>query len=110
MRVKGKKLEWYELYYNWNEHQVMPFNIFRSDYIPDLYKEYKKKKIKSKEDVKQFTERYLRTYWSRVEYEIMVGDVGCKFGELEKVDVFRQAIYNIDRIVDYVISELQIKF
>lgn len=108
MKVKNKKLIWNTLNYSWNEKKIINFNIFYQDYIDDLYKKYKKGEIKTKKDLKEYTLTYCRTYWGRVEYEIMVGDVGAKENDYEKIDVFRQVEMNIDRIVDYVNTELEI--
>ena len=108
MRLKGKVLELYELNYSWNDKKIIPYNIFGSDYIEKLYKEFKKKNIKSKNDLKEFTLLYLRKYWSRCEYEIAVGGLHSKYPEeFEKIDVFKQVEMNIDRITEYVIQELK---
>lgn len=108
MKTKNKKLEWYTLNYSWNEKKVIHFNIFYQDFIDDLKKKYRKGEIKTKQNLKDFILLYCRDYWSRVEYEIMVGDVGGEPDELEKIDVFSQVEMNIDRIVEYVNAELEI--
>lgn len=109
MKVKNKKLEWYVLNWDFNANKVVTYNIFYQDYIDRLYKAYKKKEITTKEQLKDFTLRYCFQYRSRVEYEIMVGDVFSKEDELEKIDIYYQIEMNIDRIVDYVNNELDMK-
>lgn len=50
-------------------------------------------------------------YWSRCECEIAVGDLFAKYpDEYEKIDAFRQIEMNLDRMVEYIIRELDIKF
>ena len=75
MRIKNKKLEWYVLNYNFNKKKVVQYNIFYQDFIDGLYKEYKKKNILTKDDLKEFIKRYCFNYMGRIEYEIMVGDL-----------------------------------
>lgn len=109
MRVKNKRLEWYVLNWDFNQKRVIKYNILYQDYIDRLYMAYKKKEIITKEQLKDFTLRYCFTYRSRVEYEIMVGDVFSKEDELEKIDAYYQIEMNIDRIVDYVNKELDMQ-
>ena len=106
MRVKNKKLEWYVLNYSCNKKKVVPYNIFYQDFIDGLYKEYKKKNILTKDDLKEYIKRYCFNYMGRVEYEIMVGDLFDDINKYEKIDVYTQIMMNIDRIVDYVNKEL----
>lgn len=108
MRIKNKKLEWYVLNYNFNKKKVVQYNIFYQDFIDGLYKEYKKKNILTKDDLKEFIKRYCFNYMGRREYEIMVGDLFDDIDNCEKIDVYTQVMMNIDRIVDYVNEELSI--
>lgn len=108
MRIKNKKLEWYVLNYNFNKKKVVQYNIFYQDFIDGLYKEYKKKNILTKDDLKEFIKRYCFNYMGRIEYEIMVGDLFDDIDNCEKIDVYTQVMMNIDRIVDYVNEELSI--
>lgn len=110
MRVKNKKLEWYVLNYEWNEHKIVNYNIFGQRFVDELYKKVKSKKINNIQELKEYIDSYCKYYyWSRCEYEILVGDLFGKYpSEFEKIDVYRQIEMNIDRITEYVNNELKI--
>ena len=76
----------------------------------EIYNEYKKGKIKTLENLKQYLKIILqRQYWSRCEYEIAVGGLSSKYpDEFEKIDAFRQIEMNLDRITEYVNWKMQL--
>lgn len=107
MRVKNKKLEWCVLDYDWNKNKIVNYNIFGQRFIDELYKKVKTKKINNIQELKEFIDSYCKYhYWSRSEYEILVGDLSGKY--FEKIDIYRQIEMNIDRITEYVNKELKI--
>ncbi len=108
MKVKNKKLRWDVLNWDFNSNKLINFNIFYQDFIDELYKRYKNKKINTKEDLKNYILLYCRKYWCRREYEILVGDLSSSRDEFIKIDVFSQVEMNIDRITEYVNRELEI--
>ena len=111
MKIKTVNLDWRVLNYDWNQHKVIDANVFYSDTPERIAKEIRSGRIKSKEDLHFWLNREFQYhYWSRAEYEIMVGDLGAKLEDLEKIDVYRQLKMNMDRIVDYVIQKMEIKF
>lgn len=98
-----KKLEWNVLIEDFNTHKIRLYNIFGTYFIEDL----KKEKIESLEDLKEFIDQWARYhYWSRTEYEIMVGGLFNEIDEFEKIDVYYQISMNLDRIAEYVNKEL----
>lgn len=110
MKTKNKKLEWYTLNWDFNSNKLYKFNIFISTdkFIEFLKRKMTKKEIQTKEDLKKMILQYCRDFWSRREYEIEVNDLGNKPEDAVKIDVFFQVEMNIDRITDYVNTELEI--
>lgn len=108
MKIKGKKLEWNVLNWDFNSNKLIHYNVFYDNYIEELSKLHKKNEISTLADLKEFTSKYFLNYWSRTEYEIVVGDLFTKQEEMQKVDVYEQLMMNIDRIVEYVNNELEI--
>lgn len=98
-----KKLEWNVLIEDFNTHKINPYNILGTHFMEN----FKKEKIESLEDLKEFIDQWARYhYWSRTEYEIMVGGLFAKIDEFKKIDVYYQISMNLDRIVEYVNKEL----
>ena len=102
-----KKLEWYALYWNWNEDCLVKINVIREELINEV-----KKLIKHTDDydiIKTLIKNNLMYhYWSKCEFEIVVRD----FAELkpdtreQKIDVWYQLEPNLDRIVEYIIMNV----
>lgn len=110
MRRKNKHLEWYVFRHDFDTDKMYNYNIFSQDYIDKLYKEYTKKNVKDLQDLKEFTKTYLmRIYWSRAEFEMCIGGLSTKEDNYTKIDVYQEAAMNIDRIVEYVNKELDMK-
>lgn len=110
MRTKGKNLEWYTLNWSFNDKKLYKFNIFTNmdKFIEFLKRKMTKKEIQTKQDLKRMILLYCRDFWCRREYEIEVNDLCGKPEDSVKIDVFYQVEMNIDRITDYVNTELQI--
>lgn len=104
-------LSWKVLNWDSNKNEVVNYDIFGKHYEDKLKKARKNKKFTNRLELKEYLRRdFQYQYWSRSEYEIMVGPLSCKFNKLEKIDVFRQLEMNLDRITDYVISEMNFRF
>lgn len=110
MKVKNKKLEWYALRHDFNNNKIVKYNVFSDTYKEDLYKKYRAKKITTKAELKEDIKRYcMYHYWSKSECEIAMGGLHCKsVDEMEKVDIWNQLEINLDHIVDYVNTYLDI--
>lgn len=105
------KLEWNVLVYDFNKKQVKPFNIFNSDFVKSLsiYLNNLNTPI-NLEDIKTYIDKWARyNYWSRTEFEINISDMFSQCQSV-KVDVYYQIKMNIDRILDYVVKELKIRY
>lgn len=110
MKRKNKNLEWYVFNHDFNTDKIYEYNIFSQEYIDKLYKEYSNKNIKDLQDLKEFTKTYLmRRYWSRAEFEMAIGGLFTEEDNYTKIDVYQEAVMNIDRIVEYVNRELDMK-
>lgn len=112
MKLKSVKLEWNVLYYDFNNKKVKKYNIFSDDIKERLYKDIKSKKINNYEELKKVIDGWAHyRYWSRTECEMAMGGLYCNYPkDFEKVDMYKQIEINLDRIVEYVIRAMDIKF
>lgn len=111
MRVKGVNLEWYVLSHDFNNDEIIPYNIFYSSFIKNLHEEIRKKKVTNYKELKEYISHWSKyNYWSKSEYEIIVSGLHSKEDKEEKIDVDWQIQMNLDRITEYVIRECKIKF
>lgn len=111
------QFEYYVLNYNPNTKKIEPFNIFRNCYVQDYTEKAIKKYLRSPNTYKyeRYNEDTLYGFeglckviegiiqwkeWSRIEYEISVGDAFEKdCSKFEKWDCYMQAKPNIPMIV-----------
>lgn len=109
MRIKNKKLIWNVMLHDFNSDKIKVYNVFSESFKENLYKEYRKKKINNKIELKEYIKsKMMYQYWSRSEYEIVVGGLHSKYPEkFEKLDVYYQLEMNLDHIVDYVNDYLE---
>jgi len=116
MKKKNKDLKWYAFYYDWNGHKLERTNVLGPRFTEDILKRIKRDKINTYEDLKEGIKRELMYYyWSKAEYEVLVTDLFPKDYEdfcnnSIKIDIWYQLEPNLDRIVEYVIKELNIEF
>lgn len=101
--MEKKEPKFYVMYYDWNGRKVKRANIIRQEIIEDLQKRVKKG-AKRGELLNRLVSLLKYYYWSKAEYEIMVGDLFCKSGELEKIDVWFQLEPNVDLILDIILE------
>ena len=109
MRIKNKKLVWNVLLHDFNSDKIITYNVFSNEFKENLYKEYRKKKINNKLELKEYIKsKMMYRYWSRSEYEIAVGGIHSKHPEnFEKIDAYYQLEMNLDHIVDYINDYLE---
>lgn len=106
MRIKGVKLEWYAMYWR---NGLQNMNVLYG-MEEEVAKGIRKKQINSKAELREWLRRKLMyNYWSKSEVEIAVGGLFAKsVEELEKIDIWRQLEPNLERIVEYIIEEMEI--
>lgn len=106
------KLEWYAMKYDFNQKEIIQFNVFNSCIIEDLLQEIKRRKVTSRQGVREALRIELMYYYHyKREYEISVGDLDeTDLTKYEKIDVYTQLIPNLDVMTDYVINKLGISF
>lgn len=110
MKVNNVKLEWNVLFHDFNKDEIIPYNIFYGDFPVELSKYLKKQKTYKYEDIKEYMNKWaLYNYWCKSEYEILVSGLHTKAKDF-KIDVYTQIKMNIDRITEYVIKEMDIKY
>lgn len=110
MKIKKSNLEWYVLKYDFNKKQVVNYNVMSG--IAELVgKKIRSGAIYDKKTLKDFLKReFMHDYWCRAEHEMLVGDLGSVLTtHAEKIDIWRQLEMNLDRIVEYVNTQCDLK-
>ena len=111
MKVKNINLEYYVLVYDWNSKKIENYNVMRILNLETIHKKILKREISNYIDLKEYLRKeFMYRFWSKREYEVLVGDLNFDKDTFEKIDAYRQIEMNLDLIVKYVIDEMQIKF
>lgn len=115
MKQKNVNLVWNVLRWDTNKKKVEVYNVFSDkDFVPDLYKKIKSKKITNYEELKERVKNYLMYYyWSKTECEMSIGPIPYNIKDInifKKIDIYSQLEINLDLIVKYIITEMDIKF
>ena len=111
MRIKKANLEYKAIIYDWNSHSLRYINVLGERLKNDIIKLIKSGDVYDRETLKNCVTRLLKYYyWSKREYEIAVGDLGCKEDEMFKIDVWYQLEPNIGHIIDHIIKELDLGY
>lgn len=112
MKYKRVKLEWYVLRVDCNSHKVVKYNILNDEIKDIIYKGIKRKEINTYAELKARLDRWMHYYyWCKCECEMLIGSLFFKSeDELEKVDMYRQIEPNLDRIAEYIVHAMDIKF
>lgn len=99
-------MEWYVLLHDFNKDKIIFYNIFNNSKLDKELKELKENYI-SKENFVSELDRILRwCFWSKSEYEIVVGDLFEKdLDKYEKIDVYQQLKPNLNTLADYIIYQ-----
>lgn len=107
MRIKNSNLEWYVLQWDSSKKKVVNSNILINR-AEDIAKEVRSGRVQNKSILKEYLKTALMyDYWSKTECEFFVSDL-CGM-EYEKVDMWRQIEPNLDKIVDYVNSKMDLQ-
>ncbi len=104
--------------YDDNKHDITIYNVLGDRYRDLICNKIKKGIIKNRDELKEDLRTYLFYYYgSRAEYEMSIGSLHVRgddykryYDESVKVDIYTQAVCNLDVITDYVIHTLEIKF
>lgn len=118
MKVKSIKLEWYAFRYEWNKHKLVFTNVLygMEEEIAKKIRKSKKDNYKPVYDYDTFKEyikgELMYYYWSKAEHEVIIADLFDNKDEAkwEKHDIWWQLEPNLDRICEYIINTMQIKF
>lgn len=110
MKIKNIKLEWNVLCRDFGSSQIKTYNVLGGLFPEKLAKDIKKHKIENRDQLKDFLKtEFMHRYWSRSEYEIVIGGLFSKYpDEFEKIDIWRQIEMNFDNLIDYIIREMQL--
>lgn len=108
MKVKNNNLEWYVLYWDFNKKKVVNYNIL-AGITEDLSKEIKAKRVYNKSILREYLKTvFMYNYWSKAEYEFYISDL--QGNDYEKISIWRQIEPNLNRIVEYVNTQCNLKF
>lgn len=112
MKRHNFNLKWMVWRYDGNNNSLETINVLSEELLEKAAFGVATKKIKNRDMLKRFFEREFKyKYWSRCEYEMMVGDLFIKDTDsLKKVDVYGQLEPNLDTICDYFILAADVKF
>ena len=102
---EDKKLKYYAMYYDWNDHEVGYTNVLRSEIIESLSKMVKKgaNRHALRERLVSLFKYY---YWSKSEYEILVNSLSNREEHIRKIDIWFQLEPNVDVILDYILTSI----
>lgn len=106
MKVKNVNLEWYVLRWDFNSKKVVNYNIlqWRKE---DIANEVRRKGIHNKSILREYLKTaFMYDYWSKTECEFYISDLHGD--EYEKIDIWRQIEPNLDLIVEYVNSKMEL--
>lgn len=106
MKVKSVDLEWYVLRWDFNSKKVINYNIlqWRKE---DIANEVRRKSIYNKSILKEYLKTtFMYDYWSKTECEFYISDLHGD--DYEKIDIWRQIEPNLDLIVEYVNSKMEL--
>lgn len=106
MKVKNVNLEWYVLRWDFNTKKVINYNIlqWRKE---DIANEVRRKSIYNKSILKEYLKTtFMYDYWSKTECEFYISDLHGD--DYEKIDIWRQIEPNLDLIVEYVNSKMEL--
>lgn len=116
MKRRNKNLEWYAFIYDWNSKSLHNINVLGTSFADNILKRVKHNKINNYEELREEIRMELSYYFrSKAECEVLVTDLFPKnyddFVERAvKLDVYHQLEPNLDRIVEYIMKELNIEF
>lgn len=105
MRKTGKHKPFNVIVYNVNTRTFEPYDIM--PYLINSYRRLKKdKRPSSVLDFKEFVDKECKyQFWSRCEYEFIMSDFPSE-GTKVKVDVYEQAMMNLDLVVEILMQNV----
>lgn len=106
MKVKSIDLKWYVLRWDFNSKKVVNYNIlqWRKE---DIANEVREKSIYNKSILREYLKTtFMYDYWSKTECEFYISDLHGD--DCEKIDIWRQIEPNLDLIVEYVNSKMEL--
>lgn len=106
MKVKNVNLEWYVLRWDFNSKKVVNYNIlqWRKE---DIAKEVRNKSTHNKSILREYLKTvFMYDYWSKTECEFYISDLHGD--DYEKIDIWRQIEPNLNNIVEYVNSKMEL--
>lgn len=108
MKVKKANLTWNVLCKN--NSKIDSYNILGYSFAEELAKDIKKYKIENRIQLKDHLKKeFMYRYWSKAEFEIMVGGLHSKYPEeFKKIDIWHQIKMNFDHIIDYIILKMDL--
>lgn len=105
--------EFYVVNWDINAKRAEMYNIFNNSHVyrnaVELTKDYVEGRIKTRKEFADQLGKVIQWQeWSRVQYEVAVGDPFPRsVEELQKIDCWMQAIANIDLIADMCIRKYE---
>lgn len=118
MKKKNINAEFYVFNLD-TENKIYRRNIITTELTDRIYKEVKKGKIKTFEELRHEIRMYYSKYWSRVQFEFMVSGMMENLTNImkkenrnysigKKVDVFYQIEKNLNIITEILINRMEL--
>ena len=110
---KNKDLKWFAFREDFNSNTLVYINVLGKSFADELLKRIKKYKIVDYNSLKENIAGMLRyNYWGKAEHEVVVHSLIHRPDKDKefKIDVWYQLEPNLDRIVEYIMKDLQIEF
>lgn len=99
-----EKMKWYVLNHNFNEDTVEMFNIFNSVRFSEGLEKLLNNYVTFDNFVENLEKELMYAFWSKSEYEIMVGGLFSKENKYQKIDIYDQVKPNVRALAKYIID------
>ena len=116
MKIKNVNLEWYAFRYDSNSNNLVFINVL-SGMENEIARKIKKgakdnwKPVTDYESFKDWLKSdFMYRFWSKSEHEVLISSLFGPEDEQEKHDIWWQLEPNLDRICEYIIKVMEIKF
>lgn len=96
-------MEWYVLNCDFNSNKIVSYNIFNNRKFVDGVAELLAEFVTMDDFTQKLDHLAMYCFWSKVEYEVMVGDPFGK--ESRKIDVHTQIGLNLNTLAKYIVDK-----
>ena len=99
------KLEYYVLRHEFNSDTIEKHNIFNNGYVDERLEDLLKNFVTLEDFKEKLDKLFIYCYAHKVEYEVIVSGVVCKYDNQFKISIYDQIKPNLDLIARYIIEQ-----